>query len=56
MEQFERAKESGLSIEQERKLHIIRGCILGSFLSNEEKREMCEFINALEEYFNSDDL
>mgnify|MGYP000880869414 CR=1 FL=1 len=56
MGKFEIAKDLGLSAEQERKFNLIRGCILGSFLEHKEKVELCEFINELENYFNSDDI
>ncbi len=54
MSSFDKSKENGLSVEQERKFNILRGVILGSFLTNPEKRELCEFITELEEYFNGE--
>lgn len=36
-------------MENERKFNILRGVVVGSFLDNEQKKELIEFINQLEE-------
>jgi len=51
MNQFNKAKENGLSVEQERNLNIIRGCVIASSLDISTKKKLCDFILELEEYF-----
>ena len=55
MADLKKAKEKGLSPVEESNLFQIRGCILDSHLSNENKNSLCSFINDLEEYFNTDE-
>ena len=50
MNMIEYYKERGLSIEGIRQITIIRGCILASHLDKQGKREMLDFMTALEEY------
>ncbi len=54
MNKFENYKENGLSQEAERNFNIIRGVIMGSFLQSKEKKELCDFVNELEEYFTEE--
>lgn len=54
MSSLDKAKENGLSAKQERNFNILRGVVLGSFLTNPEKRELCDFVTELEEYFNDE--
>jgi len=54
MSSLDKAKENGLSAEQERKFNILRGVVLGSDLTNPEKRVLCEFVTEIEEYFNEE--
>lgn len=35
-------------MDRERNFNLLRGCVLGSFLENKEKRDLCNFINELE--------
>ena len=48
-------KEKSLSIEGLRQIGIIRGCILASSLDNQDKREMLDFMTALEEYLEDEE-
>lgn len=50
MNQFERVKDTGITLEQDENFNIIRGCVMGSFLENPIKKELMEFINELIEY------
>jgi hypothetical protein len=54
MGSLEKAKENGLTIDQERNFNVLRGVILGSVLTNPEKRALCDFVTELEEYFNEE--
>lgn len=36
-------------MEKERKFNILRGIIMGSFLNNEQKKELINFVTELEE-------
>ncbi len=54
MNQIELYKTKGLSDIGYRSINIIRGCILGSSLENKDKRELCNFMNELEEYLEGD--
>lgn len=36
-------------MDKERKFNILRGIVIGSFLDNDEKKELIEFLNKLEE-------
>lgn len=54
MGSLEKAQENGLTIDQERNFNILRGIILGSALTNPEKRELCNFVTDIEEYFNEE--
>ena len=55
MNQFAIAKENGLNQEQYEKLNIIRGCVMCSFLEHPQKREICDFIQDLEDYFETEE-
>lgn len=55
MNQFAIAKENGLNEEQYEKLNIIRGCVMCSFLEHPQKREICDFIQDLEDYFETEE-
>ena len=50
MNLIEYYKEKSLSIEGQRQIAVIRGCILASYLNEQDKREMLDFMTALEEY------
>lgn len=54
MGSLEKAKENGLTIEQERNLNVLRGVVLGSYLTNPEKVDLCNFITDIERYFNEE--
>lgn len=54
MNKFEIYKENGLTEEAEKNFNVIRGVILGALLENEEKKNLCDFVSELEEYFNDD--
>ncbi|HZJ99770.1 MAG TPA: hypothetical protein VFC79_07175 [Tissierellaceae bacterium] len=56
MNLIEYYKEKSLSIEGKRQINIIRDCVVVSDLDNQDKREMLDFITALEEYLESDNL
>lgn len=51
MNQFEKAKENGLSIIQVMNLNTILGCVIASYLDNPRKTELRDFIQELEDYF-----
>ena len=50
MNMIEYYKEKGLSMVGIHQITIIRGCILASHLDTQDKREMLDFMTALEEY------
>lgn len=54
MSNLDKAKENGLTIEQERNFNVLRGIILGSCLTNPDKKDLCDFVTELEEYFNEE--
>lgn len=54
MNLIEYYKEKSLSIEGQHQIDTIRGCILESGLDNQDKREMLDFMAALEEYLEDD--
>ena len=54
MNMIEYYKEKSLSIEGQHQIGMIRGCILESGLDNQDKREMLDFMTALEEYLEDD--
>lgn len=54
MNLIEYYKEKSLSIEGQYQIDMIRGCILESGLDNQDKREMLDFMTALEEYLEDD--
>lgn len=55
MNQFARAKENGLTIEQEDNFDILRGCVMASHLENSDKRKLCSFIQDLQDYFEAEE-
>ena len=48
-------KERGLSMDGIRQINMIRGCILASYLDKQDKREMLDFMTALEEYLEDEE-
>lgn len=56
MNLIEYYKEKSLSIEGLHQIGMIRGCILESGLDNQDKREMLDFMTALEEYLEDDEF
>lgn len=54
MNLIEYYKENGLSIEGDRQINVIRGCIVTSHLDKQDKQEMLDFMTALEEYIEED--
>lgn len=56
MNLIEYYKEKSLSIEGLYQIGMIRGCILESGLDNQDKREMLDFMTALEEYLEDDEF
>ncbi|GEM_PF-2397207 len=56
MNLIEYYKEKGLSIEGERQINMIVGCIVASHLNNQDKRELIEFMRAIEDYIIGDDI
>lgn len=40
--------------EMESKFNIIRGCIIGSYLSIPDKMNLCDFLSEIEECFNEE--
>jgi len=55
MNMIEYYKEKGLSIEGQHQIDVIRGCILASHLDTQDKREMLDFMTALEEYLEDEE-
>ena len=55
MNMIEYYKEKNLSIEGRHQIGMIRGCILASHLDKQDKREMLDFITALEEYLEDEE-
>lgn len=56
MNLIEYYKEKGLSEEGERQINIIIGVIMASHLDNQDKRELIDFMRALEEYLEEDEM
>jgi len=54
MNLIEYYKEKGLSIEGERQINMIVGCIVASDLNNRDKRELIDFMRAIEDYITGD--
>ena len=54
MNLIEYYKEKGLSIEGERQINMIIGCIVASDLNNQDKRELIDFMRAIEDYITGD--
>ncbi len=54
MNVIEQYKRNGVSVDGERNINMIVGCILGSQLDNGTKRELANFMRALEEYLEND--
>ncbi|HZK37395.1 MAG TPA: hypothetical protein VFC98_00745 [Clostridia bacterium] len=48
-------KMAGLSSEGSKMINLIRGCVLRSFLINEEKKKLCHFMDDLEEYLDGEE-
>ncbi len=46
---------SGLSSEGGKMINLIRGCVLRSFLINEEKKKLCHSMDDLEEYLDGEE-
>lgn len=55
MNMIEYYKEKGLSIEGQHQIDVIRDCIVASHLDNQDKREMLDFMTALEEYLEDEE-
>ena len=55
MNLIEYYKEKSLSIEGQRQIYMIRGCILASGLDTQNKREMLDFMTSLEEYLEDEE-
>lgn len=55
MNMIEYYKEKSLSIEGRNQIDMIRGCILTSSLDKQDKRELLDFIGALEEYLEDEE-
>lgn len=55
MNLIEYYKEKALSIEGLRQINMIRGCILASYLDKQDKKELLDFITALEEYLEDEE-
>ena len=56
MNLIEYYKEKSLSIEGQYQIDMIRGCILASSLDSQDKRELLDFMTALEEYLEDEEL
>ena len=56
MNAFKRYKENGISVEGSRQMNVIRGCIMGSHLESQDKKELLQFMGDLEEYLEDEDL
>lgn len=56
MNLIEYYKEKSLSIEGQHQIGMIRGCILASGLDNQNKRELLDFMTALEEYLEDEEM
>ena len=54
MNLIEYYKEKSLSIEGQHQIDMIRGCIVASCLEKQDKKELLDFIKALEEYLEDD--
>lgn len=54
MNMIEYYKEKSLSIEGQHQIDMIRGCIVASCLEKQDKKELLDFIKALEEYLEDD--
>ena len=56
MNLIEYYKEKSLSIEGQHQIDTIRGCILASNLDKQDKREMLDFMTALEGYLEDEEI
>lgn len=56
MNLIEYYKEKSLSIEGQNQIDMIRGCIVASYLDNQDKRELLDFMSALEEYLEDEEM
>mgnify|MGYP001004440790 CR=1 FL=1 len=56
MNMIEYYKEKSLSIEGLNQINMIRWCILASSLDNQNKRELLDFMTALEEYLEDEEM
>lgn len=54
MNLIEYYKEKSLSSEGLHQMFMIRGCILASSLGKQEKKELLDFMTALEEYLEDE--
>lgn len=54
MNLIEYYKEKSLSIEGQYQIVMIKYCILASSLDNQNKRELLDFMTALEEYLEDE--
>lgn len=56
MNMIEYYKEKSLSIEGQNQIDMIRGCIMASSLEKQDKRELLDFMRALEEYLDDEEI